>query len=973
MPYAVGQRWISNTEHELGLGTILQIDTRTVHLRFVAGDEDRVYTKENAPITRVIIHPGDEAKCAAGWSITVANIKQENGVLTYIGTRTDTKEEVELREIMLDHQIRFNKPQDKLFAGQIGRMNNFTLRYRALFNQLAYNKSELIGLQGVRANLIEHQLYVAHEVGKRFAPRVLLADEVGLGKTIEAGMIIQQQLLSNRAQRVLIIVPETLIHQWLVEMLRRFNLHFSIFDEERCIELVNEAFNPFDTEQLVLCSLDFIEQNPSRLEELKKANWDLLVVDEAHHLEWSPTEISPAYNIVETLAKVIPGVLLLTATPEQLGHASHFARLRLLDPDRFFNYENFLAEEAQYKPVADAITQLIDNKKLSNETVNKITEILGAQDIEPELRIINSETTSASEKTKARSLLTSHLMDRHGTGRILFRNTRNSVTGFSKRCANFIGLDMPQQYKTARRVFSMLYTNLTQEEKLSNYLYPEELFQAIEGKDSSWWKFDPRIDWLIEFLKNNRNKKVLLICAKANSALQIEQALREREGLRATVFHEGMSIIDRDKAAAYFAEEETGAQILLCSEIGSEGRNFQFANQLVMFDMPLNPDLLEQRIGRLDRIGQTSDIDIHVPYLEGSAQAVLALWYNRALNAFNETCPTGRIIFNKTYPQLKKLMLARSADMEVLANIIESGARENALLKEQMEQGRDRLLELNSNGGEQAAKLVTNIAAQDNDPNLIQFAISLFDIIGLNQHDVDSKVIKLRPSEHMLVPSYPGLAKDGANITFDRNTALSREDLQFVTWEHPIIQGGFDIIFSEDIGASSVALFPNNALSAGTMFLELIYVVSSQVPKSTGINRYLPATPIRILLDAKGNNLATQVDFDGFNQQLKPINRQLASKLAASVQNQVRALIKQGDAQAKPLMDEIKQSAEDDMNQQLRAAYNRLFALKAVNPNIRTSELEQIEEQIKTLSAAIKQAQVSLDSLRLIVSAPKKD
>lgn len=104
-------------------------------------------------------------------------------------------------------------------------------------------------------------------------------------------------------------------------------------------------------------------------------------------------------------------------------------------------------------------------------------------------------------------------------------------------------------------------------------------------------------------LTSHRSQKVLVICAKAATALQLEQVLREREGIRAAVFHEGMSIIERDRAAAQFAEEDTGAQVLLCSEIGSEGRNFQFASNLVMFDLPFNPDLLEQRIGRLDRIG----------------------------------------------------------------------------------------------------------------------------------------------------------------------------------------------------------------------------------------------------------------------------------------------------------------------------------------------------------------------------------
>ncbi len=148
---------------------------------------------------------------------------------------------------------------------------------------------------------------------------------------------------------------------------------------------------------------------------------------------------------------------------------------------------------------------------------------------------------------------------------------------------------------------------------------------------------------------------MLVICAKADTALQLEQVLREREAIRAAVFHEGLSIIERDRAAAYFASEEEGAQVLLCSEIGSEGRNFQFASQLVMFDLPFNPDLLEQRIGRLDRIGQMHDIQIMVPYLEHTAQAVLGRWFHEGLDAFEHTCPTGRTIYDSCYEQVDRL------------------------------------------------------------------------------------------------------------------------------------------------------------------------------------------------------------------------------------------------------------------------------------------------------------------------------
>ena len=129
------------------------------------------------------------------------------------------------------------------------------------------------------------------------------------------------------------------------------------------------------------------------------------------------------------------------------------------------------------------------------------------------------------------------------------------------------------------------------------------MLYGLDHQSEKWTDFDPRVDYLIDLLKSLKKEKVLVICAHAQTAIDLEAALRVKEGIRAAVFHEGLSIFERDKAAAYFAQDEDSAQLLLCSEIGSEGRNFQFAHHLVLFDLPSNPDLLEQRIGRLDRIG----------------------------------------------------------------------------------------------------------------------------------------------------------------------------------------------------------------------------------------------------------------------------------------------------------------------------------------------------------------------------------
>ncbi|WP_421287135.1 RNA polymerase-associated protein RapA [Aeromonas veronii] len=951
MPFALGQRWISDTETDLGLGTVVAVEGRMVTLLFPATGENRMYAKEEAPVTRVSFNVGDQITSHEDWTMTVEEVQEKDGLLIYVGVRTDNDEPVALKEVFLNNFIKFNKPQDRLFAGQIDRMSRFTLRYEALVNQHQRRRSPTRGLAGGRVSLIPHQLYIAHEVGHRYAPRVLLADEVGLGKTIEAGMIIHQQLLSGRAHRVLILLPETLQHQWLVEMLRRFNLHFSLFDEERCIEAFADAENPFETEQLVICSLDFLRKKRRRFEQVLEAEWDLLVVDEAHHLEWSEEAPSRAYEMVEALAEQVPGVLLLTATPDQLGHQSHFARLRLLDPERFYDYEAFLAEEQAYGQVASAAQELLDGETLSDEARQTLASQLEGLDL---------------SDAAARQQAVAKLLDQHGTGRVLFRNSRANIQGFPERHLNVYPMPLPEQYKTAIKVMGMMGGNGGDlQTRALRYLYPEKIFQQFEGDNATWTQFDPRVEWLLELLLSARQQKVLVICSEAATAIALEEALRTREGIRGAVFHEGMSILERDKASAYFAQQEGGAQVLLCSEIGSEGRNFQFASHLVLFDLPLNPDLLEQRIGRLDRIGQQNTVEIHVPYLEGTAQRALQLWYHDGLDAFEQTCPTARPVFEAVREELFELLAANTGDQAALDALLVKTRELHEPLKARLEQGRDRLLEIHSSGGAAAQQLVDKLAAEDDDTGMISFALKMFDEIGVNQDDRGENALVLTPGDHMLVSSFPGLPQDGMTITFDRNTALSRDDMALLSWDHPIMRGGIDLILGSEIGATSVALLKNKALPIGSILLELIFVAESAAHPQ--LYRFMPPTPIRLLMDKNGQNLGEKVAFDAFNRQLTPVNRHLGSKLVTASQPVIHGLIGKGQAIAEELKAGIVDKARAQMAQTLQQDLDRLEALKAVNPNVRDSELDYLRNLQAELHHLIDQTQLKLDAIRFIV------
>ena len=917
MSFAIGQRWISETENSLGLGMITDLDFRSVTLHFPATDETRIYAVAQAPLTRIVLNKGEQLHHQAGWQGEVLDVQEMNSLLFYL-VKNEQGEEIIVNEKELSPIISFSQAKDRLFSSQIDRSEHFALRYQTLLHQQAQFQSPLRGLRGNRAGLIPHQLHIAQEVGNRINPRVLLADEVGLGKTIEAGMILQNQLFAEKVQRVLIIVPETLQHQWLVEMLRRFNLHFSLFDEERCEDFAEQSINPFSTENLIICALDWLKAHPHRVQQAIEAEFDCLIVDEAHHLAWSENAPSAAYLLVEQLANAIPSVLLLTATPEQLGLESHFARLRLLDHERFYDYQAFLKEQENYQPVADAVQSLLSEKPLSAVEKNHISDLLNEQDVEPLFKALACHNDD--EKQAARQELIQNLIDRHGTSRILFRNTRQGIKGFPHR------------------------------------VYHQVTIDATEA--------DEKIHWLIDFLKSHRNEKILVICKTAQTAIQLEQILREKEAIRSAVFHERMSIIERDRAAAYFSDSENGAQVLLSSSIGSEGRNFQFACHLVLFDLPKNPDLLEQCIGRLDRIGQTRDVQIYVPCLSGSAQQNLARWYHEGLNAFGQTCPIGMALFEQ-YETLLKVRSENKADFEQL--ILQTQKQAKAL-RLALEKGRDRLLELNSNGGEKAQRLAAEIAQTDNSPQLVDFALNLFDIIGVEQDDLGENSIVITPTGTMLVPDFPGLKEEGVTVTFDRQLALAREELEFLTWDHPMIRQGIDLIASGDIGKASMALLVNKQLPAGTLLVELIYMIESQSPKGLQLNRFLPPTPVRLLLDSKGNDLAGQVNFDTLQNKLKPLGKDIANKMVKMARLNIEQLIKLGDHKITEIAQSQIREASRLADQTLSTEINRLIALKAVNKNIRQAEINVLEKQRVLSLEELSKASWRLDSLRVIVT-----
>ncbi|AFJ01201.1 RNA polymerase associated protein RapA [Methylophaga frappieri] len=922
--FAVGQRWVSHTESELGLGCISEVQGRSIEVSFPAADAIRRYAVNNAPLARVRFEPNDIVFDQSGNQLIVQDYQEHNNCLIYACQNDQGTLQV-LPEQDLQNSIQFRDPGKRLFIGQIDKNKQFVLRRKALEYDHLSQKSPLYGLMGARVQLLPHQIYIAAQAAQRLSPRLLLADEVGLGKTIEAGLIMHQQWLAGRARRVLVIVPEPLLHQWLVEMLRRFNLHFTLIDAERFTAIHDSGENPFESNQLILTSMKTLLSDTVISSAVTDAQWDMLVVDEAHHLQWQAEKASADYQLVAKLSELVPAVLLLTATPQQTGLASHFARLRLLDPARFSSLAQFEQEEQAYQQITMLIECLLtatDVQSLMQSThFNALTEKLDQHTLQ---KLLEPETFAIARQQAFRQLL-----DYFGTGRLLYRNTRQNVGDFPKRI-------------------------------LQRYPLPEDT------TEQPWPESDPRIDWLLSWLQSFKPAKALLICQQAEMASELEAFLRVRHGLRTAVFHENMSLLQRDRAAAYFAEQESGAQLLICSEIGSEGRNFQFCHDLVCLDLPQHPDILEQRIGRLDRIGQRHPVTIHVPYIEHSAQHHLLDWYDKGMDAFSEVQTIGENLYQQFSAQLQSVMVSPQDDVAIKALIRET-RQQYQILKTQEQTGREKLLAWHSFDPAEAENLLAELESASRPIELADFISDFCDAFGIDHQSHSADTVILMPSEQMQQQDLPALPEEGITGTFQRHKALSREDIAFFSWEHPLIRSAIDTVLSHELGNTAFCTLTDERFPAGTLLIESLCYFDIPAPPGLHSQRYLPCQYRRLVLDEKGRQLTESLPSEILDPLAGRIDKPTARQLVSHARNQIELLIRQTWQTLQHDTQKWINSANHAVEQEINAEVSRLETLQSIQGNSLKAEISLWQHRQSQLLSAISTGQWRLDAIRVII------
>jgi ATP-dependent helicase HepA len=935
MTFSPGQRVISLSEPDLGLGTVTGADLRYVEVTFQTNQTTRKYAAKSAPLKRIVFKAGDIIKDTQGKSFRVQSIEgtPESGLIIY---QCDSGP---LSEESIADTVSMSTPEQRLLNGICDGIDDFDFRTELLHYQARIFQSPVRGFAGGRIDLLPHQLFIAQEVSSRRIPRVLLADETGLGKTIEACLIAHRLLVNGTISRVLVLVPESLVHQWFVELLRRFNLTFRIIDDDYRASVSPET-NLFLGDQLDICNIGFIAQDRELADKAVAAGWDLVIVDEAHHLQ----ETSDGYRFVKRLAASCRGLLLLTATPEQLGRRDHFLRLQLLDPDRYSDFDSYERETARLHAVSRFIDAfLVENRiDLARVTPDQVAipltgEILAAFGID----------TSGQEHNGAPSLTLAQILDRYGIGRAMIRNTRHQIAGFAAR-------EVDRAPLTAD---DAVLARMRKEWQADNNPLAE--CPAIRSDD-------PRILWLLQLIKDRPQEKILVICSRKEKVPGIQAALQTATSIDIAVFHEDMTLIQRDRNAAWFAETP-GARVLICSEIGSEGRNFQFCHNLVLFDLPRDPELLEQRIGRLDRIGQKSTIHIRIPYAAGSPQEILCRWYQDGLDAFSKNVPAAGRVHDAVAGRLNELLSARQPARSAIEDLITETRRLCEKFTERILASRDRLLEISSCQPHRSAALINEIRQWDQGYQTESIMQRLFKRYGILVEEAGTKTSVLI-TEYATDPRFPLPRKEKPVITYDRATALVRDDIEFMTLDHPLVTGSLDLHLSSDHGTTAFAIWNDRATKE--LLLEATFVVECLAPAHLNAFRFLPPTPVRVLLNHKGEDYSDRYSVSELRSKIvnAPVKRLLSND--AITQTVLPKMIESATALASRYAQPIITQAIGSMDKQLSEEIDRLRYLKQRNPAVSQKEIDRCSEEQDILRKHLSESRVRMDAIRVIWRGP---
>lgn len=515
--------------------------------------------------------------------------------------------------------------------------NYYDSSFVRYITSLAKLKNELSGgiISAANENVIPlpHQIYALNRALENNNVRYLIADEVGLGKTIEAGLILKELKTRGLIKRVLVVCPKGLVTQWHAEMKEKFGEEFKIIlpEDYDTIKRLTGKQNVFEEFEQVISPMDAIKPlekragwdsekiqkyNNNRIHAILSGGWDLIIIDEAHRVAGSSTDVA-RYKLGNLLSKASPYILLLTATPHS-GKAEPFLRLiRLLDEKAFPDYRAIVKEQVAPFIIRTEKSEAIDGEgnKLFKGRITKVIEIKWEErhSIQRELyelvtEYVSSGYNKAIKEKKYYIGFLMVLMQRlvsSSTAAIkesvekrisILENQESKLSDLSME--DFANVDTERALEDAIAVMAMNLKSEIIELKNILALAKQAEFQFLDAKAENL------ID-VLDYLYSEDSDRKVIIFTEFVSTQNFLKSLLEKRGYTSSILNGSMNIDERNTILNEF---RTKTDLLLSTDAGGEGLNLQFSNVVINYDLTWNPMKIEQRIGRVDRIGQNKDV-----------------------------------------------------------------------------------------------------------------------------------------------------------------------------------------------------------------------------------------------------------------------------------------------------------------------------------------------------------------------------
>ena len=722
---------------ELGIGRVVAVEGRTLVVEFPRSGTTLRFAASSDALLPVDLRPGRPVRITATREETT--IDSAGPGSTFILANGQIFEAHALWPLELEGAL-----LERLALGDLDDVEDFVTRMNILHLRGVREAGGLGSFLGGRVRLYPHQLYVAERASAFDPVRWLLADEVGLGKTIEASLILNRLVHMGKVTRCLVVAPETLTVQWLGELWRKYHQVFTLLDSDRLGDVARDfgdGFNPFELHPRAVIAMDMLIARPELTGQAVRAGIDLLVVDEAQHLRRPPGHPgNPEWRAVAPIAASGRHVLLLSATPLEDDAHGFFRLLQLLRPQDF-------PEDMSIE------TRLVQGTPLPACTSATRRADIGG--LPPRVGMCVELPSNA--RVNAR------------------HDVELSVRGAST--ANVVA-----ERSTLERVRRALASGAA----LAAVLGPDEA--ELRDRALAIDAADARIDWLVSEAPRWRaaKEKTLVFVAHRETLEMLREKLSRRAQLATAVFHEALTPSRRDTEVALFREVD-GPSLLISTEAGGEGRNFEFCKRIVLFDLPWKPSIVEQRIGRLDRIGRRIPVDvIYFRPAAGIGRDVVRLF--EALGVFRE--PLAGL-----EPQLAPVEAALEAiALDPQASLsdrqLDAIVGETTAARSRIREAAFRYLHRDPYRPEMAPGILARVPKELdalNEEVVVTASIGLGFTIA---HPPGHRVFSIEIGSGATVEGLPGVPSGASYVgTFVREEAVENEFIDFFASGHPLVEG----------------------------------------------------------------------------------------------------------------------------------------------------------------------------------------